>query len=79
MKYCIIPLHFLYKYIGTFKKYNKAAKYLNCIEKFQKWKKLKDPQWKKPKMLPLTMSSTTRVIYLVHDHLDLAILSYMIV
>ena len=36
--------------MGSFKKYNKVAKYLYCIEQFRKQKKPKGPQWKIQKM-----------------------------
>ena len=36
--------------MGSFKKYNKVTKYLQCIEQFRKWKKLRGPTCKIPKM-----------------------------
>ena len=36
--------------MGSFQKYNKAAKTLHCKKPFQKRKKLTGPQWKIPKM-----------------------------
>ena len=68
--------------MGSFQKYNKAAKYLHCINNSKNGKKSQTHYGKyqkyvvnKTRIIYLVM----RVIYLVHDRLDLTIVWYTIV
>ena len=59
--------NYLYIYLGSFKKYNRAAKIFTLYKTILKTKKAHRPTMKNTKNAPSTM----RIIYLIHDRLDL--------